>query len=80
MNSDQTAVIIVALLIGVVGASAQSGPPAVEPANIRLNFKDTPLDSVLEQLSKEAGFAIIKDAEIRGRVDAISEQPLHEVH
>lgn len=51
-----------------------AGPPEV--ADIKLNFKDTPLSSVLEYLSKEAGFAIIKDAEVRGNVDAISAQPL----
>ena len=53
--------------------------PAAAPAevaDIKLNFKDTPLSSVLEYLSKEAGFAIIKDADIRGNVDAISAQPL----
>lgn len=58
--------------------SARPAPLAApaEVADIRLNFKDTPLTSVLEYLSKEAGFAIIKDADIRGNVDAISDQPL----
>ena len=51
-------------------------PAANEPRDIRLNFKDTPLNSVLEYLSKEAGFAIIKDTDISGNVDAISDQPL----
>jgi general secretion pathway protein D len=56
-------------------ASTPAGQPP-EPATIRLNFKATPLDSVLEYLSKEAGFAIIKDTEIKGSVDAVSDQPL----
>lgn len=57
-------------------AQSPASPGKASPATIRLNFKDTPLTSVLEHLSKEAGFAIIKDADIRGRVDAISDQPL----
>jgi len=69
---------------GARPTGARPGPPAAraaqspaeEPREIRLNFKDTPLNAVLEYLSKEAGFAIIKDTEIRGNVDAISEQPL----
>ncbi|MGB0580265.1 MAG: secretin N-terminal domain-containing protein [Limisphaerales bacterium] len=63
---------------GGPAAAAPMQRPAAPPevADIKLNFKDTPLSSVLEYLSKEAGFAIIKDAEVLGNVDAISAQPL----
>jgi general secretion pathway protein D len=45
-------------------------------ANIKLNFQDTPLDTVLEYLATEAQFTIIKDAEITGNIKAFSAKPL----
>ncbi|MBG88547.1 MAG: hypothetical protein CMO80_16830 [Verrucomicrobiales bacterium] len=46
------------------------------PANIKLNFQDTPIDSVLEYLAKEAGFTVIKEADISGNIKAFSAKPL----
>ncbi len=47
-----------------------------EEANIKLNFKDTPLEAVLQYLSEIAGFIIIADTEVSGKINAFSHQPL----
>jgi type II secretory pathway component GspD/PulD (secretin) len=43
---------------------------------LRFNFRGVPLDTVLDYLSKEAGFIIIRNTEVSGRVDVWSHQPL----
>ena len=43
---------------------------------LRFNFRGVPLDTVLDYLSKEAGFIIIRNTEVTGRVDVWSHQPL----
>lgn len=45
---------------------------------IRLNFRGAPLDSVLDYLSKAAGFVIVRETDIEGRVDVWSHQSLSE--
>jgi len=52
--------------------------PALDhpPGMIRLNFRDTPLDTILERLSQDAGFSVIKDVPIDVRVSVMSLQPL----
>jgi len=52
--------------------------PTTQPAHISLNFKDTPLDTVLDSLSQTAGFEVIKDGAVDTRVTLISKQPLTE--
>src|SRR6266542_1464709 len=46
------------------------------PAKITLNFKDAPLDTVLDYLSQSAGFVIIRDGVTDGRVTILSKQPV----
>ena len=41
-----------------------------------LNFRNAPLDMVLDYLSQAAGFIIIKETHVSGTVNVISEQPL----
>jgi general secretion pathway protein D len=43
---------------------------------LRLNFRGAPLELVLEKLSEAAGFIIVLEAQPRGRVDIISNQPI----
>jgi len=43
---------------------------------LRFNFRDVPLDMVLNYLSDAAGFIIVLDAQPRGKVDAWSSTPL----
>jgi type II secretory pathway component GspD/PulD (secretin) len=43
---------------------------------LRLNFRGVPVDMVLDYLSDAAGFIIIKETDVKGKVDAWSNQPL----
>lgn len=43
---------------------------------LRLNFRGAPLDMVLSYLSDAAGFIIVLETEVRGKVDVWSNQPL----
>jgi general secretion pathway protein D len=43
---------------------------------LRLNFRGVPLDMVLNYLSDAAGFIIVLDTEVKGKVDVWSNQPL----
>lgn len=53
----------------VAGTSQDAGP-------LRLNFRNAPLDTVLEYLSDAAGFVINKEATLRGTVDVWSKDPI----
>lgn len=63
--------------------SGDGAPIVVEDADwgrgegIRMNFMDAPLDTVLEYLSKEAGFTIVREVPVEGRVDIESHHPLN---
>jgi general secretion pathway protein D len=43
---------------------------------LRLNFRNAPLEMVLNYLSDAAGFVIVPEVDVRGRVDVWSNQPL----
>src|SRR3954453_4902802 len=43
---------------------------------LRMNFRGVPLDMVLNYLSDAAGFIIILETEVRGKVDVWRNQPL----
>ncbi len=54
-------------------------PPEAAGTNaneLRMNFKNAPLDMVLNYLSDAAGFIIVLDTQVRGSVSVISSQPL----
>ena len=66
-----------AALGGPGDAAKKPGKPkAPQPAAIRLNFKDAPLDVVLQYLSKAAGLSVVTDASLEGRISLISRQAL----
>lgn len=44
--------------------------------NLRFNFRGAPLESVLNYLSEAAGFIIVLETKVEGKVDAWSKQPL----
>jgi general secretion pathway protein D len=46
------------------------------PVKVTLNFKDAPLDTVLDYLSQSAGFIIVRDGATEGRVTILSKQPV----
>jgi general secretion pathway protein D len=67
--------------MGTASAPATAAPtlPTAGTANtngLRLNFRGAPLDSVLDYLSDAAGFIIVLDTQVHGRVDLWSDQPV----
>ena len=59
-------------------ANGANGNGTTRPAaaKISMNFQDTPIDAILNHLSEAAGFTVIKDATIGGKVTVISRQPV----
>lgn len=45
--------------------------------NLRLNFRGVPLEMVLNYLSDAAGFIIVLETDVKGKVDVWSNQPLN---
>jgi general secretion pathway protein D len=63
------------LSIGIAAPKASAQDQSSEEG-IRLNFRGVPLDTVLDYLSRSAGFVIVREAVIEGTVDVWSHQPL----
>lgn len=66
---------------GFVIRPARRPAPAASPAstgekNLRLNFRGAPLDLVLDYLSEAAGYIIILETEVKGKLDVWSNQPV----
>src|SRR5262249_5150179 len=57
-------------------ANAPNGASTNADKGLRLNFRGVPLDMVLNYLSDAAGFIIVLDTEVKGKVDVWSNQPL----
>ena len=56
---------------------ATNGPAAeLKPGELRLNFRGASLETVLNYLSDAAGFIIVLDTPVRGKVDVWSNQPV----
>ncbi len=64
-------------------AADQARPRRAKPAaadagqGLRLNFRGVPLEMVLNYLSDAAGFIIVLDTKVEGKVDVWSNQPLN---
>ena len=63
-------------LSGSAEAEEANAPAAQAADAIRLNFKDAPLDAVLQHLSEVAGISVVTDAPTEGRITLISKQPI----
>lgn len=50
--------------------------PTTVPSSLTLTFKDTPIDTVLDFLSRTLGFEVIKDGPIDARVNIVSKRPV----
>ena len=61
------------LAAAVPAVSSASTP---DPNALRLHFRGAPLESVLDYLSDAAGFIIVLDTQVHGRVDLWSDQPV----
>jgi len=59
----------------LAGASTRSA--ATQPTDqFMMNFKDAPLDVVLDYLSSKGGFTILKEGPVDGRVNILSKYPV----
>jgi general secretion pathway protein D len=56
--------------------STASASTAISTNGITLNFRNAPLDMVLNYLSDAAGFIIVLDTQVSGRVNVISSHPM----
>ena len=63
-------------VFSVCGASYSQEEGISGDGEIRLNFRGVSLDTVLDYFSKELGFIIVREAEVTGRVDVWSHQPI----
>ena len=58
-------------------AASEANTSAPEPGKgLRFNFRGVPLDMVLNYLSDAAGFIIVLETDVKGKVDVWSNQPL----
>ena len=57
-------------------APREQNSAAGSAAGIQMNFRNAPLEQVLEYLSEAAGFIIVLDAPIKGTVNVISAKPM----
>lgn len=57
-------------------AAPETPPPPVPEGMLMLNFRGAPLESVLNYLSDAAGYIIVTESEVRGKLDVISKQPV----
>ena len=72
-----------AVLIGNVSAQ-EAAPGATTPdaasaraaGTLRFNFRNAPLETVLNYMSEAAGYIIVLETPVRGTVDAFSSQPV----
>ncbi len=89
MKTNTKLTLILGLVVGLaVGGNAQDADtPAADAAKpaapisekekgIRFNFRGVPLEMVLNYLSEAAGFIIVMETRVEGKVDAWSNQPL----
>jgi len=71
-----------AAIVSLNAPPSVAQPPTTQPASrpsttrISFNFKDTSVDAVLDYLSDVAGFVVVKEATVSGRVTILSKQPV----
>ena len=53
-----------------------STPSAIGPRTLHFNFREAPLETVLAYMSQAGGFIINLEADVKGKVDVWSSQPL----
>jgi general secretion pathway protein D len=64
--------------MALTNPSTAATSPATEPTTrASLNFKDAPIDAVLDYLSEVAGYVIIREVPIDGRASVMSKRPVN---
>lgn len=61
---------------GTLKPAGAGGSAAAAEPKLRMNFRSVPLEMVLNYLSEAAGFVIVLETEVKGKVDVWSQQPL----
>lgn len=56
--------------------TAEARAEAGEVADLRINFRNAPLEMVLDYLSEAAGFTIVLETQVKGTIDVWSNQPV----
>jgi len=69
------AVAVVAPEVAAINSEAPAAGTNYD--DLRLNFRNAPLDLVLKYLSDAAGFIIVMDTQVRGNVSVISSRPMN---
>lgn len=54
----------------------QQPTPLIDGNGLLLNFRDAPLQAVLEYLSEQAGLIVINDTQVQGRITVVNRQPI----
>src|SRR5690348_5933371 len=62
--------------ISSTSTATMSAASTAATNGLRLTFRAAPLESVLEYLSDAAGFIIVLDTQLHGRVDVWSDRPV----
>ncbi len=62
--------------IRVMPAVKPAAPVALPKTGITLNFQDASLSDVLNYLSEAAGFVVVQEAKVEGKVNVVSRQPI----
>lgn len=62
--------------IRVMPATKPAAPVALPKTGITLNFQDASLSDVLNYLSEAAGFVVVQEAKVEGKVNVVSRQPI----
>ncbi len=78
LTSEATAAAATNVVAATLPAPDTNAPvllPNGEPG-LRMNFRNAPLELVLNYLSEAAGFIIVLDTKVSGKIDAWSNQPL----
>ncbi|HAV61105.1 MAG TPA: hypothetical protein DCY13_01910 [Verrucomicrobiales bacterium] len=57
-------------------ATSEARPAEAETADLRINFRNAPLEMVLDYLSEAAGFTIVLETQVKGTIDVWSNQPV----
>lgn len=91
MKTSKTLLLAAAWLAWAAPVRAQETPGAPEtktaetkpagetrpaPGELRLNFRNAPLDMVLDYLSEAAGFTIVLETQVKGTIDVWSNHPV----
>lgn len=59
------------------GGSRTRASELPEDGKLRFNFRDAPVDTVLDYLSEAAGFIIVCETTVEGNINMVSHQPLN---